>query len=77
MAYKEEIDKLDRNQQDIRKSKRLVGGMTVLLARDFKKTLPFVPRGSCDNDLRACNKSFYLWPKIEVLFLGVNKRVHF
>lgn len=46
MAHKGGVEALDRTLQDIRSSNRLMGGMTVLLAGDFRQTLPVVPRGT-------------------------------
>ncbi|XP_015377248.1 PREDICTED: uncharacterized protein LOC107171513 [Diuraphis noxia] len=42
MAHKGGIEALDI--QDIRSSNHLIGGMTVLLAGDFRQTLPVVPQ---------------------------------
>lgn len=50
--------------------------MTVLLAGDFKQTLPVVPRGTRADKVRACLKSSNLWPKIQVKSLRVNMRVY-
>ena len=76
MAHKGGIEALNRTLQDIRGNKRLMGGMTVLLAGDFRQTLPVVPRGTRADEVKACLKSSYLWPKIQVLSLRVNMRVH-
>lgn len=76
MAHKGRIEALDRTLQDIRKNNKLMGGMTILLARDFRQTLPVVPRGTRADEVRACVKSSYLWPKVQVLALRINMRVH-
>lgn len=62
--------------QDIRRCTRLRGGVTVLLAGDFRQTLPVVLWGTCADEVRACLKSSYLWPRVNVLSLRVNMRVH-
>ncbi|XP_060874712.1 ATP-dependent DNA helicase pif1-like [Metopolophium dirhodum] len=76
MAHKGGVEALDRTLQDIRSSNRLMGGMTVLVAGDFRQTLPVVPRGTRADEVRACLKSSYLWPKIQVKSLRVNMRVY-
>ncbi|KAL4132492.1 hypothetical protein QTP88_009631 [Uroleucon formosanum] len=53
-----------------------MGVVTVVLARDFRQTLPIVPRGTRANEIAACIKSSYLWPKIEKFSLTKNMRVH-
>ncbi|GFU43472.1 ATP-dependent DNA helicase [Nephila pilipes] len=44
-AHKKGVDALNRTLQDIRESNLLMGGSTVLLAGDFRQTLPVVPLG--------------------------------
>jgi len=46
MAHKRGIKTLDKTLQDIRSSKRLMGGITVLMTGDFRQTLPVVPQGT-------------------------------
>jgi len=70
MAHKGGVEALDRTLQDIRSSTHLMGGMTVLLAGDFRQTLPVVPRGTRADEVRACLKSSYLWLKIQVKSLA-------
>ncbi|XP_008482471.2 uncharacterized protein LOC103519163 [Diaphorina citri] len=76
MAHKGGIEALDRTLQDIRNDRRLMGGMTVLLAGDFRQTLPVVPRGTRADEVKACIKSSHLWPQVHVQSLRVNMRVH-
>lgn len=53
-----------------------MGGVTVLLAGDFRQTLPVVPRGTRADEVKACIKTSYLWPLIKKLSLRKNMRVH-
>lgn len=76
MAHKKGIDALDRTLQDIRNCNRLMGGVTVLLAGDFRQTLPVISRGTRADEVKACLKSSVLWPKINMLSLKVNMRVY-
>ncbi|KAF0769760.1 ATP-dependent DNA helicase [Aphis craccivora] len=48
------VKSLDKTLQNIRSSKDLMGGMTVLLAGDFRPTLSVVARGTHADILRAC-----------------------
>ena len=75
MAHKKCIEALDRTLQDIRSCNRLMGGVTILLAGDFRQTLPVVPRGTRADEVKACLKSSFLWPKVNILTLRVNMRV--
>ena len=50
--------------------------MTVLLAGDFRQTLPVIPKGIPADELAACFKSSVLWQHIEVLTLSINMHVH-
>lgn len=48
----------------------------MLMAGDFRQTLPVVPRGTRADEVKACIKSSILWPKVQVLSLKINMRVH-
>ncbi|XP_074115778.1 ATP-dependent DNA helicase PIF1-like [Cotesia typhae] len=76
MAHKKAIEALNRTLQDIRDCKRLMGGVIVLLAGDFRQTLPVIRRGTRADEVKACLKSSILWPSVKVLSLTVNMRVH-
>ena len=76
MMHKHGFEALDRTLQDIRGNKQLMGGMTLLLAGDFRQTLPIVSRGTPADELKACLKASYLWPNIEKLRLTTNVRVN-
>ncbi|CAH1113289.1 unnamed protein product [Psylliodes chrysocephalus] len=43
MAHKNAIEALNRTLKDIRSCNQIMGGITVLLAGDFRQTLPVVP----------------------------------
>ncbi|XP_044597462.1 uncharacterized protein LOC123274027 [Cotesia glomerata] len=77
MAHKNAIEALNRTLKDIRNSDRIMGGITVVLAGDFRQTLPVVPRGTRRADeVKACLKSSVLWPHVNVLSLKINMRVY-
>ncbi|GBP65459.1 hypothetical protein EVAR_36711_1 [Eumeta japonica] len=52
-----------------------MGGVIVLLAGDFRQTLPVFERGTAADAINACLKASYLWPKVEKLYLTTNMRV--
>lgn len=53
-----------------------MGGVVVLLAGDFRQTLPIVPRGTMVDELKACLKASYLWIYVRKLELKTNMRVY-
>ncbi|UYV79262.1 hypothetical protein LAZ67_17001830 [Cordylochernes scorpioides] len=75
MAHKIALEALDRTLQDIRDDPQPMGGLVVLLAGDFRQTLPIVTRGTPADELNACLKSSYLWSHIVKMHLTVNMRV--
>ncbi|XP_015367239.1 PREDICTED: uncharacterized protein LOC107164071 [Diuraphis noxia] len=53
-----------------------MGGVTVLLAGDFRQTLPVVPKGTRTDEVKSCLKRSTLWPQINILKLSKNMRVY-
>ncbi|CAG9772346.1 unnamed protein product [Ceutorhynchus assimilis] len=76
MSHKSGFEALNNSLKDLRNSSDLMGGVTALLAGDFRQTLPVVPRGTRANEVKACIKASYLWPKTTKLSLTKNMRVH-
>ncbi|KIH54434.1 hypothetical protein ANCDUO_15421 [Ancylostoma duodenale] len=76
MAHKRALEALDRTLQDIRGNNRLMGGAVVVLAGDFRQTLPVIPRSTTADELNACLKASYLWRHVQKLTLSTNMRVH-
>lgn len=76
MAHKGAFEAVSRTLQDIRSNKSVMGGVTVLLAGDFRQTLPVIPRGTRADEIKACLKSSYLWNVTRKLSLSKNMRVH-
>lgn len=75
MAHKHSLEALDRTLRDIRNNQHLFGGALVLLAGDFRQTLPVIPRSTAADEVNACLKSSYLWRYIKILRLTTNVRV--
>ena len=51
------------------------GNAVLLLAGDFRQTLPVIPRSTPACELNACLKSSILWKYLKTLKLSVNMRV--
>ncbi|XP_037822310.1 uncharacterized protein LOC119610957 [Lucilia sericata] len=76
MAHKCGFEALNRSLKDIRSNNDIMGGFTVLLAGDFRQTLPVVPRGTIADEVKACIKSSNLWQHTLKLSPHENMRVH-
>ncbi|KAK4304058.1 hypothetical protein Pmani_023972 [Petrolisthes manimaculis] len=53
-----------------------MGGITVVLAGDFRQTLPVIPKGTKADELKASLKASPLWKHVRKLHLTTNMRVH-
>ncbi|GFQ74050.1 ATP-dependent DNA helicase [Trichonephila clavata] len=65
----------DRTLKDLRSNNNRFGGAMILLAGDFRQTLPVIPRSTPADELNACLKSSNLWKHVKVLHLSKNMRV--
>ena len=75
MGHKHVFESIDRTTQGIRKKKSSpFGGLTVLLAGDWRQILPVVRHGSRPNIVDATLKSSYLWQIVTRLQLTQNMR---
>ncbi|XP_017470169.1 PREDICTED: ATP-dependent DNA helicase pif1-like [Rhagoletis zephyria] len=75
MSHKHAVEALNRSLQDIRINQALMGGVVVLIAGDFRQTLPVIERGTPADEMNACLKASALWSKVEKLYLTCNMRV--
>ncbi|KAI6655402.1 hypothetical protein LOD99_2237 [Oopsacas minuta] len=75
MSHKEAFEALDRTLTDIREN-IIFGGTPLVIAGDFRQTLPVIPRSIPADELHACLKGSYLWQLVEKLHLSTNMRVH-
>ncbi|GFT31439.1 ATP-dependent DNA helicase [Trichonephila clavipes] len=75
MSHKRAIEALDSCLQYIQNIRKLMGGVVVLLAMDFRQTLPVIEKGTATDEINACLKSSYLCTKVEKLYLTTNMRV--
>jgi hypothetical protein len=76
MSHKRALEAVDRLLQDIRGNKLLMGGTVLVLAGDFRQTLPVIPRSTPTDELNACIKASYLWRHVKKMTLKTNMRVH-
>ncbi|CAF3348294.1 unnamed protein product [Rotaria sp. Silwood2] len=76
MAHRQALEARDRTLQDLRGNGKLMGGAVLLLAGDFRQTLPVIPKGTMADELKACLKASFLWRHIHKLKLKINMRVH-
>lgn len=76
MAHKKGLEALDRTLRDFRSDQRQMGGALILLAGDFRQTLPVIPRSTPADELNACLKNSALWRHVKKITLSTNMRVH-
>ncbi|XP_046965797.1 uncharacterized protein LOC124534146 [Vanessa cardui] len=75
MSHKRAIEALDRSMRDIKGSQDIMGGMVVLLAGDFRQTLPVITRGTPADEINTCLKASALWVHVKKYCLTTNMRV--
>ncbi|XP_071699106.1 uncharacterized protein [Rutidosis leptorrhynchoides] len=70
------FEALDRSLRDILDNNDVVfGGMSVILGRDFKQTLPIKKKGSKEDILDASITSSYLWQEFKLFTLTENMQL--
>nr|XP_042908273.1 ATP-dependent DNA helicase pif1-like [Parasteatoda tepidariorum] len=75
MAHKKSLEALNRTLKDLRGNEQLFGGALILLAGDFRQTLPVIPRSTPADEFNACLKSSVLWRYVEKISLKTNMRI--
>ena len=66
MLHKKGLEAINRLMQDLKDSKSLFGGLTFVLAGDFRQCLPVIAGGNSADQLKACLKSSQLWDHVKV-----------
>lgn len=56
MAHKKALEALDRTLRDLRESNKIMGGLFILLAGDFRQTLPVIPRSTESDEMISVEK---------------------
>ncbi|UYV81818.1 hypothetical protein LAZ67_20002585 [Cordylochernes scorpioides] len=75
MAHKHSLEALDRTLRDLKGNNKLMGGILLFLAGDFRQTLPVIPRSTPADEINACLKASVLWKHIKNITLRTNLRV--
>ena len=75
MMHKHAFEAVDRMFQDIMEVDEPFGGKVVLLAGDFRQTLPIIVKGTPGQIVSACLKRSKLWQHFELLRLQINMRI--
>ena len=60
MSRKRAFEASDKTLQDIRGNNTIFGGVPLVIAGDFRQTLPVIPRSTPADELNACLKASYL-----------------
>jgi hypothetical protein len=76
MSHRHAFEALDKTLKDLRGNQSLMGGVIVVLAGDFRQTLPVIPRSTPADELNACLKASSLWRFVRKMSLTTNMRVH-
>ncbi|XP_073538443.1 uncharacterized protein [Phyllobates terribilis] len=76
MSHKRALEAVDRLLQDLCSNKYIIVGVVVVLAGDFRQTLPVIPRSTPADELNACLKASYLLRKVKKMSLNTNMRVY-
>lgn len=76
MSHKKSLEALDRTLRDIRGVDSIMGGVVLILAGDFRQTLPVIPRSTPADELNACLKQSAFWNYVQKYNLNTNMRVH-
>lgn len=74
MAHRKALEALNLTLQDLRNSRAVMGGALLILAGDFRQTLPVIPRSTPADEVKACLKASTLWGHVKKLSLSTNMR---
>ena len=67
MSHRGALEAVDRTLRDLKSTDTLMGGVTVVLAGDFRQTLPVIPKGTKADELKAWLKASPLWHHVTKL----------
>ncbi|XP_075682388.1 ATP-dependent DNA helicase PIF1-like [Rhinoderma darwinii] len=76
MAHKLALEALDQTLQDLHGNNTVMGGVVLVLAADFRQTMPIVPKGTPADEFKACLKQSVLWRHVKKMSLTTNMRVY-
>lgn len=75
MAHKKALQAVNNSLQDLRDSSEVMGGVLLVLAGDFRQTLPIIPGGTAADEINACLQRSDLWRDVHMAKLTTNMRV--
>ena len=75
MAHEKSLEALEQSLRDLRGNSKPFGSALILLAGDFRQTLPVIPRSTPADEIIACLKNSNLWVHVKTLKLTINMRV--
>ena len=75
MAHKKSLEALDQCLKDLRGKSKPFGSTLILLAGDFRQTLPIIPKSTPADEMNVCLKNSNLWAHVKTLKLATNMRV--
>ncbi|GBN59860.1 hypothetical protein AVEN_7897-1 [Araneus ventricosus] len=76
MSHKVAFEAIDVTLKDSKRNNNRMGGVTMVLAGDFRQTLPVIPRGTRADDMQAFLKYRTYRISIQRFGLTTNMRVH-
>lgn len=76
MIHKAHVEALDRTLRDIRNCDKIIDGISVMFAGNFRQTLPVIVRGTKADIVKSCLKSSPLWKFVHILKLSTDMRAH-
>lgn len=77
MTHKKALEAVNASLQDIRNEvSTTMGGVLLVLAGDFRQTLPIISKGTAADQINACIKRSTLWDAVETMSLTINMRVN-
>ena len=75
MGHRHIYEAIDRSLRTVRGNNKVMGGLTVILAGDWRQCLPIIEGGGEAQVVGACLKNSALWSSVKVFHLTDNMRV--
>ena len=75
MTHKKSLEILEQSLRNLRGNSKPFGSTLILLAGDFRQTLPIIPRSTPADEMNTCLKNSNLWAHAKTLKLTINMRV--
>jgi len=69
MLNKKAPEALHKTLQDLKNNNYIMGKVLIILAGDFRQTLPIISHGTPADQVDACLKNSYLWNNMKIITL--------